>query len=106
MKRLACAMLLALGCAETLPPVATADVTRAQSAWPKTTLADLERGRDLYRSRCTECHSLYSPGTYAPDRWPKLVKEMTDKARLDEAETRDVTRYLTIASANYRGATR
>jgi cytochrome c len=100
--RRALAFLLLAGCAETLPPPVAVDVTRAQASWPSTTLADLERGRELYRSRCTACHSLYAPGTYSPERWQKLLPEMFQKARLDEGERRDVTRYLTLASIDQR----
>lgn len=58
----------------------------------------LARGRNLYMSSCTECHSVYYPSEFVPAAWTKLVADMRTRSNLTEAEAADVTAYLVTAS--------
>ncbi|HXU83510.1 MAG TPA: cytochrome c [Polyangia bacterium] len=92
------AVVAALGCAGQLPPPSEADALRASSRYPGTTVADLTRGRKLYVEHCSGCHALVRPQTKGPDEWPKLVAEMTERAKLPEATAQEIVRYLVVAS--------
>jgi len=97
-RRLALLSLLAVGCAGQLPPPTEADVLRASTRYPGVTVADLTRGRKLYVQHCSGCHALVRPQTKAPDEWPKLVAEMTERAKLDQPTVQEIVRYLVVAS--------
>jgi hypothetical protein len=90
--------LLAGACAGQLPPPSEADALRASARYPGTTVADLARGRTLYVEHCSGCHALVRPAIKQPDDWPKLVAEMTDRAKLDERTAQEILRYLVVAS--------
>jgi ferredoxin len=53
----------------------------------------LERGRTLYLSRCSSCHVPVAPQSIPVERWPKEVKEMSERARLGADEAL-VVKYL------------
>lgn len=91
-------LLAALGCAGQLPPPTEADALRASARYPGTTVADLTEGRRLYVERCSGCHALVRPQAKGPDEWPKLVAEMTERAKLPEATAQQIVRYLVVAS--------
>jgi hypothetical protein len=82
-----------------LPLPQAADVGAAQSAWPGTTQADLERGRGVYLRRCGNCHLLHRPGELAPAKWPGVVAKMSPRAKLSSDEAADVVRYLVVLAA-------
>ncbi len=95
----AAALLLCVAaCAGRIPHPGADDVTRAQQQWPGTTRADLERGRELLIARCAGCHTLYEPSYLPAERWPALVDEMSERARLSPDEAELVTRYLSLMS--------
>ncbi len=96
---------LAAGCARSVPPPATAtDATWAAAAWPGTTIADLEHGRQLYGARCAGCHLPVAPASIAASAWPGHVDEMTTRAHLSPSEAALGTHDL-VALAS-RAATR
>jgi hypothetical protein len=66
-------------CGAPLPRPTDADVLRAGS---RTTLAELERGRTLYRNHCGNCHRAYSPEILTPEKWPAQIDEMAGRAKL------------------------
>ena len=87
-------LLVALACGPSLvPPPQQVDVIRLLERYPDTTLAELERGRTLYLSRCTSCHAPIAPGSLPAERWPEEVSEMSDRARLGDEESL-VVKYL------------
>lgn len=104
MKYALAVLLLALAlassaCSASIPAPNAADVDRAQQRWPTASLAELEQGRSMYRSRCGNCHTSYSPGRYSPDEWPEIVDEMRERAELTADQHDQIVRYLvTIAS--------
>lgn len=99
----------ATACGSAAPPMAThVDAERAAKRWPGTTLADLNRGRRLYRSRCSSCHLPVHPKRIKPSDWPGHVSEMAIRAHLNHDEKRLVVRYLitmsTATPANKKSA--
>lgn len=99
---LAVSCLIGFGCgASAAPAPAAADVARVTERYPGTTLADLERGRTVYLSRCTSCHAPVAPGSIPADRWPGEVKEMSERAHLGADEPL-VVKYLVAQSMRGR----
>jgi mono/diheme cytochrome c family protein len=87
-------LLLAPTCGLSLPVATPTDVQRAQARYPGVTSAELERGRTLYGARCSVCHAPHSPTEFTADRWPTLVGEMRERAKLDDTEQALIERYL------------
>ena len=86
------------GCGDTPPPEVTpALMTVAQRQWPGITAEQLQRGRQTLMIRCTECHGLRQPVDHLPREWAAYLLEMGPKARLDERDTTELTRYLLAA---------
>lgn len=84
----------AVACAATsAPPPRQADVVRIERQFPGTTLAELEKGRSVYLSRCTSCHAPVAPASIPAQRWPHEVQEMSERARLGSDEPL-VVKYL------------
>ena len=75
------------------PEPRQADVVRIEDQFPGTTLADLERGRSVYLSRCTSCHAPVTPASIPAQRWPHEVQEMSERAHLGTDEPL-VVKYL------------
>jgi len=98
-KLAAVALLLLAGCAGQLPPPTDADALRASARYPGTTVAALAHGRQMYIERCSGCHALVRPHQKGPDEWPKLVAEMTDRAKLSDDVAQEILRYLVTASS-------
>lgn len=94
------AALLVAGCLAGggLPHPSAPSVEEAALRWPGVTLADLERGRDLYAERCSPCHMTPSPAQYSPARWPQLIDEMAARAQLSPAQRDEVLHYVVATS--------
>jgi mono/diheme cytochrome c family protein len=58
------------------------------------TMANLERGRFLFASRCAECHVLPAIRSYPEDRWPKIVNWMGDRAGLKPPDRDAMIAYI------------
>lgn len=99
-RRLALTAALCLpACAGTPIPAATpADVQRAASDRPETTLSELERGRELYLGRCSACHQPVAPANIPAAEWPEHVSEMRVRARLAPEEEQLILLYLVTVS--------
>lgn len=91
------AVALAACGAAAVPAAAQSDVARLAEKYPETTLAELQRGRELYLSRCTSCHAPVDPASIEPERWPRQVGEMSERARLGDEEPL-VVKYLVAQS--------
>jgi cytochrome c5 len=60
-------------------------------------LTDAEsKGKDLYTTRCAECHDLPTPTQYKETRWAVIMQSMKDKAKLDDKEFSLVQLYTSI----------
>lgn len=74
------------------------DAAWASRKWPGTTVTELDRGREVFVSRCSGCHNLPAPNVKTPDQWAAVVGEMAEGARLSMDERDLVLRYLSAAS--------
>ena len=61
------------------------------------TLAVLERGREVYLSDCTRCHSVEPIDRYSIDRWHAIIERMGPQSKLDESRTAALQAYVVAA---------
>jgi cytochrome c5 len=54
------------------------------------------KGKDLYNTRCAECHDLPKPTQYNETRWALILDSMKDKAKLDDKSFAMVKLYTAI----------
>jgi mono/diheme cytochrome c family protein len=93
--------LLTVACVSSaLPQPTAADVTRGNARFPDLRLSELEQGRQLYVSRCGNCHTLKAPLELPPEQWQAAVTDMRVKngVKLSDAEAQAIVRYLTVAA--------
>lgn len=64
-----------------------------------TSLEALNRGRQLYLQRCSECHHLKKPMFLRPNEWPDMVSKMSKDGEIMPEEQLLITQYLVGASA-------
>ena len=94
---LAAPLGLVLGCAS-LPHPTEADVRLARASWPDASLASLEQGRSSFANVCSGCHALPQVHLHTAGEWPKVVREMADRAELDPDEARVIEEFLVTFS--------
>lgn len=70
-----------------------------KSANQPITVAQLERGRILFASRCIECHTLPPVSRHNDVEWPHLVNAMAGRASLKPAEKEAIIAYILAARA-------
>jgi cytochrome c5 len=64
-------------------------------------LTDAElKGKDLYDTRCAECHDLPRPQEYNKEKWAIILDRMKDKAQLDDKSFNLVKQYSAIYFEN------
>jgi mono/diheme cytochrome c family protein len=80
--------------ARTAPPVSPALLTAARVNSP---IAALEEGRNLYTSRCAECHDLELLDSRSVSGWEKAVAGMSGRAKLNDAQKSRIMEYITVA---------
>jgi cytochrome c2 len=78
------------------PPVTPAFLAAAKVA---TSRDALEQGRQLYTSRCAECHELEMIDSRGRSGWEKAVGGMSRRAGFTSAEQSKVLDYLAAAVA-------
>ena len=94
-KRELIAAALLWGCgARALPAPAEPDRARLAARWPNVTVAQLQAGQQLCAQRCGACHQLYEPASQSAQRWPEVVREMKERAKLDDGQEQLVLQYL------------
>jgi cytochrome c5 len=99
---LAAALAGLAACAgQQLPEPNSADLALARAEDPSVALEDLQRGRETYARRCSNCHALRAPSDHSPSDWGAEVTRMQREhaVRLTPDEERDILRYLRAASA-------
>lgn len=55
---------------------------------------DLRVGRELFVSRCSECHNLHDPATYGASEWGGIIGSMRGKAKLSGEQSEQLNRFL------------
>ncbi|MFZ4435246.1 MAG: hypothetical protein ACOYOR_01925 [Flavobacterium psychrophilum] len=60
-------------------------------------LTDAESaGRDLFNTRCVECHDLAKPQQFDESKWAIILDRMKDKAKLDDKSFALIKQYTAI----------
>ncbi len=80
------------------PPVVSPSLI-ASARLDRLSAQELSMGREVFVSRCLECHTLPSVAKYSRNQWPHLVARMAGRANLTTFDQRAVTGYLRAASA-------
>ena len=57
-------------------------------------LGQLERGRELYVTKCARCHSAEPVTRYSAQEWREIVPDMAQKAKLNSADEAAVDAYV------------
>ncbi len=57
-------------------------------------LAELQKGRNLYITNCASCHQLYEPNKYNATEWVTIVDEMQPKAKITDEQKKLIYDYL------------
>lgn len=85
------------GCAtgNVAPPVTPAIVAASHGASPTT----LENGRQIFTGRCTACHPAAPMDKHTSAQWRTIVADMSQRARLDEAQRTALLAYIEAARA-------
>ena len=58
----------------------------------------LEQGRDVYVTRCTQCHAVVEISRYPRSDWhAQILPEMIEESRLDPGDERALRAYIEAA---------
>ena len=98
---LAIITLFIVSCANLAPPPAITPALIANARPDHASAKDLATGRNLFVSRCVECHTLPSVAKHSPDEWPHLVSRMADRANLSTSDQSAIIAYLRAASITH-----
>jgi hypothetical protein len=90
--------LFIVSCANFAPPPTITPALIANASPDHASARDLATGRNLFVSRCVECHTLPSVTKHSPGEWPHLVSRMAGRANLSASEQSAVIAYLRAAS--------
>ena len=85
-------------CAGTVPLSGRAHVQWAEKKWNGTSLGDLAKGRQLYITRCSGCHSLSAPDRYSEREWKDILTRMAPKAKVGHEDEELIMKYLVTQS--------
>lgn len=100
---LLCGVLLGAGagCGSALPHATQTDAVWAKSRWPRTSVAELEQGRERYAHNCAGCHNLKLPSELPAERWAPAIHEMETEhgVKLSERDQELIIRYLVTFSS-------
>ncbi|SRR6266404_1068345 len=84
------------------PPPAVSPSLIASAWLDRLSAQELSMGREVFVSRCLECHTLPSVRKYSRNEWPHLVARMAGRANLTTSDQRAVIGYLRAASATMK----
>lgn len=87
-------LLAVVACAGSIPSVTDDSLRTAVVQWPQIRRSDLERGRELYITKCSGCHSLFAPAMLSDGEWKRELDEMATRARLTPIELERIHQYL------------
>ncbi|HEY3450317.1 MAG TPA: hypothetical protein VGK67_28435 [Myxococcales bacterium] len=83
------AFFLAAGCVAALAHPGPDDALRAGVSVER-----LEEDRAIYVARCSSCHALHLPSDLPAKKWPAEVRDMAEKAKLNEEDRMAIERFL------------
>lgn len=56
--------------------------------------SDEESGKNIYTTKCTNCHAAKAAGTYTMNQWESILKRMIPKAKLTGDEESQLVAYI------------
>lgn len=59
----------------------------------------LRRGRQLYVTKCTKCHTVEPVNRYSMRHWHRTMIDMVEETKLSEPQEKDVVAYIKSAHA-------
>ena len=92
-------VLFVVSCANFASPPAITPALIANARRDHVSAKKLATGRNLFVSRCLECHTLPSVTKRSPGEWPHLVSRMAARANLSASDQQAITVYLRAASS-------
>jgi hypothetical protein len=78
------------------PPIETTFIDHAGKS---ADLEQLRRGRTLYVTNCTKCHTVEPINRYSMRRWHRTMIDMTEESKMTETQEKDVMAYIHSAHA-------
>ena len=69
-------------------------VTAIQSKFPGATLAVLTEGHTIYTGTCIGCHGAKSIYRISEAKWPHIIDDMGEKAKLSATQKDALTKYI------------
>jgi hypothetical protein len=92
-------ILFIVSCANFAPPPEVSPALISNARPDRVDAEQLQNGRNLFVSRCLECHTLPPVTKYSRNEWPHLVSRMSGRANLSAADQEAITIYLRAASS-------
>lgn len=90
-----CIVLFAvIACAPKILVPTASHESEAKKKIPDITLAQMQKGHEIYIARCGTCHKLIKPTEYSDQKWEKILPVMSKKAKLIQTEYDLVHRYV------------
>ncbi|MDP4197692.1 MAG: cytochrome c [Bacteroidota bacterium] len=90
--------LFLVSCSGSLPEPTSEQVQWASNKWSGISISELSEGRNLYIDKCSGCHSLKDPSDYTEEEWGTVLKKMSRKAKLTDAEYEKISHYISTMS--------
>ena len=87
-----------LSCSPLVKAPVSADIESVNRKGMQCDLSELHEGYTLFINKCSGCHLLHQPMEYSDDHWKKLLPEMAQKAKLSEAQTDKILKYILAKS--------
>jgi hypothetical protein len=66
----------------------------AQKRWPNTATDELTQGRNIYVTKCTECHKTFEITKFSEKKWLHEIDDMSPKAKLTPDEKLKLTKHI------------
>jgi cytochrome c5 len=73
-------LLFLTACSAKLVSPTQTDADRVAQRMPGTTLADLQEGKALYQTKCSQCHALKKPSSKTESEWQQIIPIMAKRA--------------------------
>jgi uncharacterized membrane protein len=92
-------VLLSSCSAKLLMPSQT-DAERGSATFKGLTVEDLNKGKDVFDKKCTQCHGHKRPASWTEIQWRRIIPAMAEKAyksnkiQISSTEQEQVLRYL------------
>ena len=86
-------VFITAACHKKAVPAATVE-TPAGTAVAAPDPALVEAGKLVYTTKCTKCHAAKVVENYTTEKWAGILQAMIPKAKLDDAESAQVTAYV------------